>query len=404
MGASILPIAIYKNKVYFLFGKENKYNDTPGWSDFGGGTEKGESFKKTAEREGMEELTGFLGMEKDIKKLMKAHGTFNIDFGDKRTYRIHMVPMKFDPSLPKLYNNNHAFLERKLSPNLIKTSKIFEKEEIRWISEDELPKMRNKFRSFYRVAVDDMLAKKAAIRTFARKALKKPRKTRRKKSTAKKALKRKTRRMRGGAEVAFDSEAAQQRIRREVGVKMMRLFNITNDGRRLNDSGRSREQKAIINRIISELPDDLLNTAFEEVRLRGLFSHCSNDDEIVKLERDLMDIALIYVQIKNIGGHNPNTSFFLSPIHDRISFFSRAGRLRIEESERRRRDMTMREAEDELRRRLQPMNLPEVAEANDRQPANSQQSILRRREQNQAPRNLSLAVPDDILNQGTTNY
>ena len=130
MGASILPIAIYKNKVYFLFGKENKYNDTPGQSDFGGGTEKGESFKKTAEREGMEELTGFLGMEKDIKKLMKAHGTFNIDFGDNRTYRIHMVPMKFDPSLPKLYNNNHKFLERKLSPNLIKPSKIFEKEEL----------------------------------------------------------------------------------------------------------------------------------------------------------------------------------------------------------------------------------------------------------------------------------
>ena len=198
----------------------------------------------------------------------------------------------------------------------------------------------------------------------------------RKKSTAKKALKRKTRRMRGGAEVAFDSEAAQQRIRSQVGVKMMRLLNISNDGRRLNDSGRSREQKAIINRIISELPDDLLNTAFEEVRLRGLFSHCSNDDEIVKLEIDLMDIALIYVQIKNIGGHNPNTSFFLSPIHDRISFFSRAGRLRIEESERRRRDMTMREAEEEIRRRLQSFGLPEVAEANDTQPATAQEAIL----------------------------
>lgn len=376
MGASILPIAIYKNKVYFLFGKENKYNDTPGWSDFGGGTEKGESFKKTAEREGMEELTGFLGMEKDIKKLMKAHGTFNIDFGDKRTYRIHMVPMKFDPSLPKLYNNNHKFLERKLSPNLIKTSKIFEKEEIRWISEDELPKMRNKFRSFYRVAVDDMLAKKASIRAFARKALKKSKKTRRKKSTAKKALKRKTRRIRGGAAVAFDTEAAQRRIRTQIGVIMSRLFNITNDERRLNDPGRSREQINIIRNLIAQLPDDLLNTAFEESRLRYLFSNCSNDDEIIRVERDLMDIALMYAQVKNIGGHNPNISFFISPIHERISFFSRAARLRLEESERRRHDMTMYQAEEELRRRLQPMNLPEVAEANDRQPANAQEAIL----------------------------
>ena len=236
--------------------------------------------------------------------------------------------------------------------------------------------MRNKFRSFYRVAVDDMLAKKASIRAFARKALKKSKKTRRKKSTAKKALKRKTRRIRGGAAVAFDREAAQQRIRRQVGVTISRLFNITNDGRRLNDPGRDIQQKAIIQLLVSELPDNLLNTAFEESRLRYLFSNCSNDDEIIRVERDLMDMALMYAQIKNIGGHNPNISFFISPIHERISFFARAARLRLEESLRRRRDITMYDAEDEIRRRLQSMNLPEVAEANDRQPANAQEAIL----------------------------
>ena len=34
MGAGILPISIHNKKIYLLFGKENKYADTPGWSDF----------------------------------------------------------------------------------------------------------------------------------------------------------------------------------------------------------------------------------------------------------------------------------------------------------------------------------------------------------------------------------
>jgi len=49
-GAGILPIAVYKNKLYFLFGKENKYNDTPGWCDFGGGMERGETVIETSLR------------------------------------------------------------------------------------------------------------------------------------------------------------------------------------------------------------------------------------------------------------------------------------------------------------------------------------------------------------------
>ena len=40
MGAGIVPVSLKGDKVVFLFGKENKYNDTPGYSDFGGGREK----------------------------------------------------------------------------------------------------------------------------------------------------------------------------------------------------------------------------------------------------------------------------------------------------------------------------------------------------------------------------
>ena len=66
-------------KLYFLFGKENKYADTPGFSDFGGGTDNNESFLETAVREGGEELTGFLGNDNDIHKMLSKKGYNTID-------------------------------------------------------------------------------------------------------------------------------------------------------------------------------------------------------------------------------------------------------------------------------------------------------------------------------------
>ena len=72
MGAGILPTTIYNNKLYFLFGKEGKFEDNaPGYSDFGGGSDTNETFFNTATREASEELTGFLGDKKDICKLLK---------------------------------------------------------------------------------------------------------------------------------------------------------------------------------------------------------------------------------------------------------------------------------------------------------------------------------------------
>jgi hypothetical protein len=46
-GSSLLPATIYKNKVYFLFGKENELEESAkGFSDFGGGQEKGDYYYK----------------------------------------------------------------------------------------------------------------------------------------------------------------------------------------------------------------------------------------------------------------------------------------------------------------------------------------------------------------------
>jgi hypothetical protein len=169
MGAGILPTTIFNNKLYFLFGKENKYEDTaPGFGDFGGGEDKNESFIETAVREGCEELTGFLGSEEDIKKLLTKYGTYNIDC--KTTsgaiYRIHLFPIEYDDKLPFYYNNNQRFLQKRLYPNVIKKSKIFEKEEIRWVCVDDLLKMKKEFRFFYKNTVHRITNERNDIKRF----------------------------------------------------------------------------------------------------------------------------------------------------------------------------------------------------------------------------------------------
>jgi len=173
MGAGILPATIKKGKIYFLFGKENKYADTPGFSDFGGGTEKGESYIDTAIREGGEELTGFLGSDQDLKKILKR-GTFNIDYQNNehhQVYRMHIVPFPYDTALPHYYNNNQRFLQKRLDPEVIKKSKIFEKAEIQWICIDDLKKRISQFRSYFQNIVDLILTNKNKIKQFLQKKM-----------------------------------------------------------------------------------------------------------------------------------------------------------------------------------------------------------------------------------------
>lgn len=174
MGASILPACIHNNRLYFLFGKENKYNDTPGFSDFGGGHENNELPITTAAREGSEETTGFLGSGKDIMKMMKKRGVYKIDYKitPKNCYRVHIFPYKYDHMLPFYYNNNQKFIQDHI-PNVVKNTKIFEKSELRWISADELPKMKSRFRSFYRGFVPILYDNRHNIKRFISKSEKK---------------------------------------------------------------------------------------------------------------------------------------------------------------------------------------------------------------------------------------
>ena len=186
MGAGILPSCIYNGKLYFLFGKENKYEDSaPGFSDFGGGTDNNESYLDTAVREAGEELTGFLGNDVEIRKMLTINGTYNIDYqakGGHRLYRMHIFPFEYNHWLPLYYNNNQRFLQKHLPEEVFKTTKIFEKAEIKWICIDELKKMRSQFRSYFQNIIDLMLEQKDSIYQF----FKKKKKSREKKTQRKK--------------------------------------------------------------------------------------------------------------------------------------------------------------------------------------------------------------------------
>jgi hypothetical protein len=170
MGAAgILPVTMKNGKLHFLLGKENQYEKSaPGFSDFGGGGEKNESHLETAIREGGEELTGFLGSDDQLRKMLNASGPYTIDIQNGK-YRTHVFYMKYDPQLVKYYNNNQKFIQKRLDPAVIKSSKIFEKAEIQWICIDDLNKMRSKFRHFFTPMVDEILQRRDEIEALVKK-------------------------------------------------------------------------------------------------------------------------------------------------------------------------------------------------------------------------------------------
>ena len=172
-GSSILPVALFNEKLYFLFGKENPMEDSShGYSDFGGGIDKGEIPFDTALREGCEELTGFLGNKKQLKKLIQKNGGYlKLVYNEtgENPYYIHIFHLPYDDSLPYYYNLNHEFLWNKMDKKLLNDTKLFEKINIKWTCEDDLLKNKKEYRHFYvdiiRMIVDNI----EKIRKFIKK-------------------------------------------------------------------------------------------------------------------------------------------------------------------------------------------------------------------------------------------
>jgi hypothetical protein len=151
MGGGILPVAKYKGKLYFLFGKEEEDKK---WGDFGGGAEKGETQFQTAIREGYEELDGILGSKYQLKKLVDSN--FITEIEDK-SYRTFLFKINYDNNLPLYFKNHHDFIKTHMPGLVRKNNGLFEKSEIKWWSLHEIKQQKYKFRKFYRVMIDELL-------------------------------------------------------------------------------------------------------------------------------------------------------------------------------------------------------------------------------------------------------
>jgi len=165
VAGSILPVALYKKRLYFLFGKENPMEKSAkGFSDFGGRAEGQETPYDAAMREGSEELTGFLGDDPTLRKLIEKNGgVFPITVG---TYHIHIFALAYDENLPKYYNQNHQFLWENMDQKVLHKSRLFEKIEVQWFLTTEMKRHQYLFRPFYREIVDVILSKQDEITAF----------------------------------------------------------------------------------------------------------------------------------------------------------------------------------------------------------------------------------------------
>ena len=156
MGAGILPVAIHQGQLMFLFGSEVYDNK---FSDFGGGTEKGEYPFKTAIREGYEELDGFFGNKTQLQELVKENMVFKLVIGK---YTVFIFKIPYEPNLPFYFNNHHQFIQKHISHKVNKQG-LFEKNKMCWFSLNELKKNRNQFRDFYKTAILDVLISKYSM-------------------------------------------------------------------------------------------------------------------------------------------------------------------------------------------------------------------------------------------------
>jgi hypothetical protein len=178
VAGSILPIALNENgELCFLFGKENPMEDSAkGFSDFGGGLEKSETPFQGALREGSEELTGFLGNKKELRKLIKKNGgTYHVLIG---TYHVHMFHLPYDENLPKYYNRNHMFLWNKMDKFMLNDSKLFEKIEIQWFTLKDMKQRKSEFREFYIKMIDHFISIEDDLKMFLQKKNRHTRKNR----------------------------------------------------------------------------------------------------------------------------------------------------------------------------------------------------------------------------------
>jgi hypothetical protein len=162
-GAGILFTCIYKEKLYFLLGRENKYceNGKYTYCDFGGGMDPNETYIETAARECSEEMRGFLGNYNDLLYLLKRVNPYYID---NRDYRIYIIPIPYLSYLPIIYNNNSLLTSEYFKKSLLSKSKILEKDKMLWYSFDT----RVPLRKFFKESIKKIQNERVEIMNYVR--------------------------------------------------------------------------------------------------------------------------------------------------------------------------------------------------------------------------------------------
>ena len=132
MGAGILPVALYRGTLFMLLGQERNNHL---WSDFGGSANKNEKPKKTAIREGTEELNGFFGTEEELESHVENNFITSICYN---SYTSYVFNTRYDKNLVKYFKNTNRFAEKHLQDKITASHNgLFEKKEIRWIPVEE---------------------------------------------------------------------------------------------------------------------------------------------------------------------------------------------------------------------------------------------------------------------------
>ena len=154
VGSGVILVALHKNKVYYLFGKEgsNERDKNFMWGDFGGGSKKGEDLLDTTTREGCEELNGFFGCKKDFENYIIKNKIDQFAYDKRYSY---LVRADYDEKLPYYFNNNYKFIYEYLKDKVCHpTNGLFEKSEIKWFSIQDLKKYKHQFRDYYQNMID----------------------------------------------------------------------------------------------------------------------------------------------------------------------------------------------------------------------------------------------------------
>ena len=145
LGAGLIPISKFNNRLYFLLGKDLAYQK---WGDFGGKSEKYELSIDTAIREGYEETNGFLGSQDIIRHNIIKHNLPIFKTNNNR-HTCYLMNIKYQKELPNYMNNNYNFIKDNIGNIIDNNNGLYEKDYIDWFTIEEI-KNFTEFRSYFK--------------------------------------------------------------------------------------------------------------------------------------------------------------------------------------------------------------------------------------------------------------